>query len=59
MNEVIEITLELQGQHRVDVQLADWNKLAGLPRVQTVHEVQALFYPSLNPNVDSYSSVAR
>ena len=59
MNEVMEITSELQGQHGVDVQLADWNKLAGLPRVRTVHEVRALFYPGLDPDVDSYSSVAR
>lgn len=59
MNEVMEITSELQGQHGVDVQLADWNKLADLPRVRTAHEVWALFYPGLNPDVDSYSSVAR
>ena len=59
MNEVIEITSELQGQHGVDVQLADWNKLANLPRVRTVHEVWALFYPGLDPGIDSYSSVAR
>lgn len=59
MNEVMEITSELQGQHGVDVQLADWNKLAGLPRERTEHEVRALFYPGLDPEADSYSSGTR
>jgi len=59
MNEVMKITSELQGQHGLDVQLADWNKLAGLPRVRTVHEVRALFYPGLEPDVDPCSSGTR
>lgn len=59
MNEVTKITSELQGQHGLDVQLADWNKLAGLPRVRTEHEVRGLFYPGLEPDVDPYSSGKR
>lgn len=55
----MKITLEFQGQHRLDVQLADWNKLAGLPRVRTVYEVRALFYPGLEPDVDPCSSDTR
>ena len=59
MNEVMKITSEFQSQHGVDVQLADWNKLAGLPRVRTVHEVRELFYPSLEPDVEPCSSGTR
>jgi hypothetical protein len=59
MNEVMEITSELHGQHGVDIQLADWNKLAGLPRMRSVHDVRELFYPGLEPDVDPYSSGAR
>jgi hypothetical protein len=42
----------MHGQHELDVQLADWNKLAGLPRVRSVHDVRGLFYPSLDPDVE-------
>ena len=59
MNEVMKITSEFQSQHGVDVQLADWNKLAGLPRVRTVHKVRELFYPSLEPDVEPCSSGTR
>lgn len=59
MNEVTKITSEFQGQHGLDVQLADWNKLAGLSRVRTVYEVRGLFYPGLEPDVDPSSSGTR
>jgi hypothetical protein len=44
--------MKMHGQHELDVQLADWNKLAGLPRVRSVHDVRGLFYPSLDPDVE-------
>lgn len=51
--------MEIQGQHRVDVQLADWNKLASLPRVRSVHDVRGLFYPGLEPDVEPHPSDTR
>ncbi|KAL1643199.1 hypothetical protein SLS61_009348 [Didymella pomorum] len=59
LNEVMKITSEIQGQHGLDVQLADWNKLAGLPRVRSVHDVRGLFYPSLEPDVEPHPSDLR
>lgn len=59
MNEVMKITSEFQDQHGVDAQLADWNKLAGLPRVRTVHEVRELFYSGLEADVEPCSSGTR
>lgn len=59
MNEVIKITSEFQSQHGLDIQLADWNKLAGLPRMRSVHDVRGLFYPGLEPDVDPCSSGTR
>lgn len=55
----MKITSEFQGQHGVDVQLADWNKLAGLPRVRTVHKIRELFYPGLRADVEPDSSGTR
>jgi hypothetical protein len=43
----METTSEIQGQYGVDVPLAEWNKLASLPRERRVHAVQELFYPGV------------
>jgi hypothetical protein len=51
----MEITSEIRGQHGLDLELADWNKLAGLPRVRSVHDVRELFYPGLDPDVEPHS----
>lgn len=56
---MIKITSEIQGQHGLDVQLSDWNKLAGLSRVRSVHDVRGLFYPDLEPNVEPRPSDTR
>lgn len=55
----MKITSEIQDQHGLDVQLADWNKLASLPRMRSVHDVRGLFYPGLEPDVDPTSSGTR
>lgn len=52
-------TSEIQDQHGLDIQLADWNKLAGLPRVRSADEVQSLFYPGLEPGVEPHPSDTR
>ena len=43
----------------MDVPLAEWNKLASLPRERSVHDVQELFYPSLEPKVEPHLSDTR
>jgi hypothetical protein len=50
---------EIQNRHGLDIRLADWNQLAGLPRVRSVDEVQSLFYPSIEPSVECYPSDTR
>jgi hypothetical protein len=43
----------------VDVLLAGWNKLASLPRERSAHDVQELFYPSVEFEVEPYPSDTR
>jgi hypothetical protein len=55
----MKTTSEIQDQHGLDVRLADWNQLASLPQVRSVDEVQRLFYPSIEPGVESHPSGTR
>lgn len=55
----MKITSEIQDLHGLDIRLADWNQLAGLPQVRSVDEVQGLFYPSIAPGVESHPSSTR
>jgi len=43
----------------VDVPLAEWNKLASLPQERSVHDVQELFYPCVEFEVEPYPSDTR
>jgi hypothetical protein len=55
----MKITSEIQGQFGVDVPLAEWNKLASLPQERSVHDMQELFYPGLESEVEPHASDTR
>jgi hypothetical protein len=55
----MEITSKIQGQYGVDVPLPEWNKLASLPGERSVHNVQELFYPGLESEVEPQPSSTR
>jgi hypothetical protein len=55
----MEITSKIQGQCGVDVPLPEWNKLASLPGERSVHNVQELFYPGLESEVEPQPSSTR
>lgn len=56
---MIRVVLEIQHKHGLDLQLADWNKLASLPRERSVHDVREFFYPGLETDVEPYPTGRR
>ena len=51
--------MEIRNRLDFDIQLADWNKLAGLGRVRSANDVNDLFFPSVEPDAEPCPSSTR
>ncbi|KAF2133085.1 hypothetical protein P153DRAFT_253634, partial [Dothidotthia symphoricarpi CBS 119687] len=58
-DQVIEVISQIRSQFSFDVQLSNWNKLAGLPQTRSREDVQGLFFPSLESDTDPGPSSTR